>query len=115
MADPILKPAGLRAGYGAGRALRGLDLSVARGERIAIIGRNGAGKTALLAAIMGLTRLLRGEPLKGLAPVICEQLMAAFDEIAADGRTVVQVRAACRRRPALRRPRGVDGGVRDRA
>lgn len=170
------------AGYGQTHILRGLSLTIARGERIAVIGRNGAGKTTMLSTIMGLTRLhggrvhlgnedisqlsphqrsmrglglvpqtrdifpsltveenltavMRGgasleeayalfprlkerrrnggtqlsggeqqmltiartlmtepdvilldEPLEGLAPVICEQLMRAFEQLAADGR-----------------------------
>lgn len=170
------------AGYGQTHILRSLSLTIARGERIAVIGRNGAGKTTMLSTIMGLTRLhggrvylgnddisqlsphqrsmrglglvpqtrdifpsltveenltavMRGrasleeayalfprlkerrrnggtqlsggeqqmltiaralmtepdvilldEPLEGLAPVICEQLMRAFEQLAADGR-----------------------------
>jgi len=46
--------------YGASRALSGLSLDVARGEQIALIGRNGMGKTTLLKSIMGLIPDRRG-------------------------------------------------------
>ncbi len=188
MADKVLELKNVTAGYGPTHVLRGITLSVAPGERLAVIGRNGAGKTTLLSTIMGLTRMhggsvhfggreidrlapyrrnalglglvpqtrdifpsltveenllscLRGdasleeayalfprlkerrknggtqlsggeqqmlsiartlmtrpkvllldEPLEGLAPVICEQLMAVFEELAEDGsRAVVLV------------------------
>lgn len=185
MVETILHLEGVTAGYGPTHVLRGIDLTLARGERLAVIGRNGAGKTTLLATIAGLTRLhagtirlgtrqierlapyrrswlglgivpqtrdifpsltveenllcaIRGdasleeayalfprlkerrrnggtqlsggeqqmlsiartlmtgpdvllldEPLEGLAPVICEQLMAAFERLSADGRRSV--------------------------
>lgn len=185
MADALIKLDAVTAGYGPTHILRDINLSVAKGERLAVIGRNGAGKTTLLATMMGLTRLhagtvslkgqkvnalppfkrnrmglglvpqtrdifpslsveenllsaMRGdasleeayslfprlkerrrnggaqlsggeqqmlsiartlmthpdillldEPLEGLAPVICEQLMAVFEELARDGRRAV--------------------------
>jgi branched-chain amino acid transport system ATP-binding protein len=46
----------LVAGYGATRVLEGVSIRVAAGERLAILGRNGVGKTTLLASIMGLTQ-----------------------------------------------------------
>ena len=58
--SPILELIGVEAGYGATHVLRGINLSVAKGERLAIIGRNGVGKTTTLATIMGLTRLHGG-------------------------------------------------------
>jgi branched-chain amino acid transport system ATP-binding protein len=48
------------AGYGSVPVLSGVSLRVAAGERIVIIGRNGAGKTALLRAVMGFLRCRRG-------------------------------------------------------
>lgn len=41
--------------------LRGIDLEVAPGERVGLIGRNGAGKTTVMRTIAGLARLSRGE------------------------------------------------------
>jgi len=54
MSDPILKISGLDAHYGDFQALYALDLDVAEGEVLAIIGANGAGKTTLLRSIAGL-------------------------------------------------------------
>tara|TARA_R110000751_G_scaffold259709_2_gene358950 strand:- start:19172 stop:19888 length:717 start_codon:yes stop_codon:yes gene_type:complete len=184
---PVLELAGVTAGYETTHVLENFSLSIAPGERLAIIGRNGAGKTTLLSTIMGLTRMHRGtialkgasiemlpphrraalglglvpqtrdifpsltveenlravarpdrsleeayslfprlkerrrngglqlsggeqqmlsiartlltgadillldEPLEGLAPVICEQLMRVFEDLAASGRTVMLV------------------------
>lgn len=50
----------LRSFYGASEILHGINLSVARGEQIALIGRNGMGKTTLLKSLMGLLADRRG-------------------------------------------------------
>ncbi|MDT4906659.1 MAG: branched-chain amino acid transport system ATP-binding protein, partial [Pseudonocardiales bacterium] len=49
-----LKIRGLRAGYGAMDVVHDLDLDVQQNELVAIVGRNGVGKTTLLAAIAGV-------------------------------------------------------------
>ncbi|MFK7875159.1 MAG: ABC transporter ATP-binding protein [Paracoccaceae bacterium] len=54
MSEPLLSLRGLDAHYGDFQALYGLDLSVAQGEVVAIIGANGAGKTTLMRSISGL-------------------------------------------------------------
>ncbi|HTH61818.1 MAG TPA: ABC transporter ATP-binding protein [Paraburkholderia sp.] len=46
---------GLQAWYGESHILHGVDLSVQRGEVVTLLGRNGAGRTTTLRAIMGLT------------------------------------------------------------
>ncbi|HUK58039.1 MAG TPA: ABC transporter ATP-binding protein [Stellaceae bacterium] len=46
--------------YGASHILQGLSLTVERGEVVAVIGRNGVGKTTLVRSIMGLTPPRRG-------------------------------------------------------
>ena len=62
------------AGYGRVTVLNGLALQLQAGERLAMIGRNGVGKTTALRAIMGLATLGRGRivfdgvDLHGLAP-----------------------------------------------
>lgn len=47
---------GLNAWYGDSHVLHGIDLHVGRGELVTLLGRNGAGKTSTLRAIMGLVR-----------------------------------------------------------
>ncbi|ATI41988.1 ABC transporter ATP-binding protein (plasmid) [Pacificitalea manganoxidans] len=56
MPERILTIAGLDAFYGDFQALYGVDMTVAQGEVLAIIGANGAGKTTLLRSISGLIR-----------------------------------------------------------
>ncbi|AOG05047.1 ABC transporter ATP-binding protein [Bosea sp. RAC05] len=51
----------LRSFYGVSEALHGVNLTVSRGEQIALIGRNGMGKTTLLKSIVGLLADRRGE------------------------------------------------------
>jgi branched-chain amino acid transport system ATP-binding protein len=60
MTDPMLKLEALRAGYGPTTVLDGLSLTVAPGERVAMVGRNGVGKTTTLRTIMGLVPLVGG-------------------------------------------------------
>ena len=50
----MLEVEGLEAGYGDGRVLFGVDLRVAAGEVVTLLGRNGMGKTTTLSAIMGI-------------------------------------------------------------
>jgi branched-chain amino acid transport system ATP-binding protein len=52
---------GVSAGYGETVVLEDINLAVARGESISVIGRNGVGKTTLLATAMGHTTLHKGE------------------------------------------------------
>ncbi len=56
MPEPILKISELDAFYEDFQALYGVDLEVAQGEVLAIIGANGAGKTTLMRSISGLTQ-----------------------------------------------------------
>ena len=50
----MLTISGVEAGYGAGPVLHGVDLTVPTGEVVALMGRNGMGKTTLLRTVMGL-------------------------------------------------------------
>jgi branched-chain amino acid transport system ATP-binding protein len=52
--DPLLVVSDLHAGYGSLQAVDGISLQVGAGETVALIGRNGAGKTTSLLAIAGL-------------------------------------------------------------
>ena len=54
MAEAVLEVEGLCAGYGPAEILFGVSLRLARGEVAALMGRNGAGKSTTLKAIMGL-------------------------------------------------------------
>jgi ABC-2 type transport system ATP-binding protein len=53
---PLLEATGLVKRYGAREALRGVSISAAAGERVAVIGPNGAGKTTLLSILGGIQR-----------------------------------------------------------
>ena len=57
----MLRVRGLEAGYGSAQVLFGVDLEVAEGAVLALMGRNGMGKTTTVRAIMGLLRARRGE------------------------------------------------------
>ncbi len=57
----MLKISNLTAHYGAAQALFGIDLEVAKGETVALVGANGAGKSTLLKCLMGLVRPSGGQ------------------------------------------------------
>ncbi|MBU8539344.1 ABC transporter ATP-binding protein [Falsiroseomonas tokyonensis] len=54
MAETVLEVSGVTAGYGPAEVLFGVDLTLERGEVAALMGRNGAGKSTTMKAIMGL-------------------------------------------------------------
>ena len=58
---PVLALENINAGYGSTQVLEGVSLSLQPGEAISVMGRNGVGKTTLLATIMGQTRIYQGE------------------------------------------------------
>ncbi len=60
MADALLTLSGVVAGYGPVTVLDRLDLQVRTGDRLAVIGRNGVGKTTMLRAVMGLASMRAG-------------------------------------------------------
>jgi branched-chain amino acid transport system ATP-binding protein len=57
---PLLELEDIHAYYGNIRALKGVSLSVGRGEVVTLIGSNGAGKTTTLRTVLGIVRPLRG-------------------------------------------------------
>ena len=57
----VLSVHGLHAGYGGKPVLQGVDLSIGPGEIIAVIGRNGVGKSTLMRALVGLLPAMQGE------------------------------------------------------
>lgn len=71
----MLSVSGLRVSYGAVPALRGISLSLAPGQVLAVLGRNGSGRSSLARALMGLGPgqvegqiQWQGRDLLGLAP-----------------------------------------------
>jgi ABC-type branched-subunit amino acid transport system ATPase component len=74
----------LHAGYGRTPALFGVDLGLAAGEIVALLGRNGVGKTTTLRSIMGLTTrtsgsiVLDGQPIERLPAYAIARLGVAF-------------------------------------
>jgi len=74
----MLEVSGLHAFYGSSHVLFGVDVRVAEGEVVAVLGRNGMGKTTLIRSIMGLLppregsvkmdgREMRGRPVDAVA------------------------------------------------
>jgi branched-chain amino acid transport system ATP-binding protein len=81
MAEPsLLLASDLDVRYGPSRALFGVTLAVAAGEAVALLGRNGAGKSTTLKAVMGLLRpragsiRFRGEAIQGRPPYAIARL-----------------------------------------
>ena len=72
--DVMLQVANLHAWYGESHVLHGMDFSVRRGELVTLLGRNGAGRTTTLRAILGLTGkrsgsiLAKGREVIAMAP-----------------------------------------------
>lgn len=59
--DPVVRLRGVSAGYDGRTVISGVDLSIAAGELVAIVGGNGAGKSTLLKVIAGILRPFGGE------------------------------------------------------
>ncbi|UUX96727.1 ABC transporter ATP-binding protein [Aquabacterium sp. J223] len=74
MADALLQVDQLRAGYGEAVVLNGISFTLDRGQSLALLGRNGTGKTTLMNSIVGVTRRhggsvrLNGQDLSTVAP-----------------------------------------------
>ena len=74
MGETVLELDGLSVAYDRARVVRGLTLTVGRGEVVALLGANGAGKTTTLRAISGLLKpaggviRLDGRDLAGVSP-----------------------------------------------
>ena len=60
MTKPLLQVDALVAGYGETSVLHGIDMQVTTGQSLALLGRNGVGKTTLMMSIMGLTTVRGG-------------------------------------------------------
>ncbi len=79
-ADETLRIKNLHAFYGESHILHGMDVVVKRGECVSLLGRNGAGRTTTLRAILGLTGkrtgsvVVNGRETVGLAPHVIARL-----------------------------------------
>ncbi|RCW81295.1 ABC transporter ATP-binding protein [Phyllobacterium bourgognense] len=78
--EVILETIGLWSGYGGKPVLQGVDLTVREGEIVAIIGRNGVGKSTLIKSLIGLlpsdkgSVLFRTKPIDALAAYLRARL-----------------------------------------
>ena len=130
----MLEIADLHAAYGPVPVLAGVDLRVARGEVLALLGRNGVGKTTLMRSIIGLLRpsrgsaRLEGDVLTGLHPhqiarrgiAYVPQGRAIFAKLTVRENLLIGTRAAARAQipeevfehfPILRERIGQPGGT----
>ena len=71
MSDEILRLDSLNCGYGEALVIRDLSLSVKRGEALAILGKNGMGKSTLLNGIMGFLRRQEDTVFYCGKPLVC--------------------------------------------
>ena len=84
MADLLIAAKGINTYYGASHILRGVDFTVARGETIGLMGRNGMGKSTLIKSIMGLVKPrsgsvhIMGKAMTGRAPFEVARLGVAY-------------------------------------
>lgn len=60
MSELIIEARGLQAWYGSSHALRGVDLTLAPGETLGLLGRNGMGKSTLIRTLLGHVRQRQG-------------------------------------------------------
>ena len=61
----LLQVRGLRAGYGEAVVVQGVDLDLPQGRALALLGRNGTGKTTLMNSLIGVTRRHAGRIVLG--------------------------------------------------
>lgn len=89
--EPLLVVEGLTVTYGAVEAVRGIDLTVRRGEIVTLLGANGAGKSSTLNALVGLAprkarrMQFEGADIAGLTP---ETIVRRSMTLAPEGRRI---------------------------
>jgi branched-chain amino acid transport system ATP-binding protein len=84
MTELLVDAKGVHTYYGQSHILRGVDFSIARGETVGLMGRNGMGKSTLLKTIMGLVKPrggtvhIAGRDMTARAPFEISQLGVAY-------------------------------------
>ena len=81
MRDPVLLVEGLKASYGKHEVLRGVNLSVGRGEKVIVMGPSGSGKSTLLKCIVRLVKPAAG------------RIVLDGDEVTSDHADIRKIRA----------------------
>ncbi|GAA0501291.1 ABC transporter ATP-binding protein [Pigmentiphaga daeguensis] len=108
---PLLSLRGVEAAYEASQVLFGIDLEIHAGECVALLGRNGMGKSTTVKSIMGLLRLRGGDVRwrgRSLRPLAAHQRARAGLGLVPEGRrifpnlTVRENLLATARAPAMR-------------
>ena len=115
----MLEVRDLHSGYGEAVVVRGVSLDVAPGEIVALLGRNGMGKTTLIRSIMGLvppqiragTISWRGDNLVGMKP---HDIAARKIAIVPQGRRLFPSLTVTEHLTMLKSPRAKDGWTVDR-
>lgn len=82
--EPAIEVHGVHVAFGPKQVLRGLDLTVRRGETISLLGESGSGKTVLLKVILGLLT-----PDRGRVRLLGTEIVGASDDV------LLPVRARC--------------------
>lgn len=94
-ASPLLTFEKVESGYGAAKVLHGIDFSVSTGERVAILGRNGVGKTTVVNTLLGIARhtggrvVLGGRPSGPDAPIPHYAAARAGISVVLQGRAII--------------------------
>ena len=84
MSEPLIDACGLHTYYGESHILHGVDFTLARGESVGLMGRNGMGKTTLLRSLLGLVPpragrvTIAGHDMTGAAPHAIARLGLAY-------------------------------------
>ena len=115
----MLEVRDLHSGYGEAVVVRGVSMDVAPGEIVALLGRNGMGKTTLIRSIMGLvppqiragTISWRGDNLVGMKP---HDIAARKIAIVPQGRRLFPSLTVTEHLTMLKSPRARDGWTVDR-
>ncbi|MFZ5524897.1 MAG: ABC transporter ATP-binding protein [Pseudomonadota bacterium] len=91
MTSPLLEVSGLHVAYGGIQAVKGIDLHIAPGELVALIGSNGAGKTTTLKTLAGLLHPAGGQihyDGKNLHNIVAHQRVSMGIALVPEGRGV---------------------------